>query len=138
MVLENPKARIVLDTNIYISALLFSGIPEEILDLAREGKYELIISPSILLELGKILQAKFNFSKKEILFAFSEIKRISKLVIPCSKIDIIKDDPMDNHIIECAVDSGAQYIVTGDKKHLRSLASYRNIKILLPSEFIKL
>ena len=127
----------VLDTNVYISALIFSGVPEEIIDLAREGYFALLVSPPILLELGRVLQDKFEFTQRETLYAVSEISRISKVIIPQTIINVVKEDTADNRVLECAVEGGADYIVTGDKKHLRVLNSYQGVQILLPSEFIK-
>ncbi len=131
------KLKIVLDTNVYVSALLFSGIPDGILELVRESRLELLVSSSILLELGRILRNKFKFPRREVLYALSEIRRIATVVAPKTKVNIVKDDDADNRILECAVDGQADYIITGDKKHLRPLSKYREIKILLPSEFIK-
>jgi putative PIN family toxin of toxin-antitoxin system len=136
--MPSVKVSVVFDTNIYVSALLFGGIPEEIFELAREKSIELIVSPAILLELGKILQNKFNFKRREILYALQEIRRIAKVVFPKIKLNIIKNDPPDNHILECALAGQANFIVTGDKKHLRVLNQFRNIKILLPAEFIRI
>lgn len=131
------KNRVVLDTNIYISALVFSGICEEIIECAREGYFELLISPPILLELGTVLQDKFGFTKREALYAISEIKRIAEIIVPKIIIKAIKEDDADNRVLECAVDGAADYVVSGDKKHLCSLKEYKGIKIILPSEFIK-
>lgn len=136
--MPSAKFSVVFDTNIYISALLFGGIPEELFELARDDKIELTVSSAILLELGRILQDKFHFKRQEILYALHEIRRIATVVVPKTKIDAIKNDPSDNRILECALTGQANYIVTGDKKHLRSLNQFRNIKILLPAEFIKI
>ena len=131
------KNKVVLDTNIYISAIVFSGICEGIIDRAREGYFELLVSPLILLELGRVLQAKFSFSKREALYAISEIRRIAKIIIPKTIINAVKEDDADNRVLECAIEGGADYLVTGDRKHLRVLNSYKGVGILLPSEFIK-
>jgi len=137
MVSERNKLKIVLDTNVYVSALIFSGIPDEIIDLVREDRLELLVSPSILLELGRILREKFNFPRKEVFYALSEIRRIATVVTPNKKVNIVKDDDADNRVLECAIEGRAHYIITGDKKHLRSLGKCQDINILLPSEFIK-
>lgn len=137
MTLERNRLTIVLDTNIYLSALLFGGVPAEIIELARKKKINLAVSSPILLELARILQIKFHFQRKTILDVITEIKRISTVVFPQIKIDRIKEDPADNRILECAVSCQASYIVTGDKKHLRKLNSFQGILIRLPQEFIK-
>jgi putative PIN family toxin of toxin-antitoxin system len=131
------KAKVVLDTNVFISALLFGGIPEEVIELVREKKIVLCTSNSILFELARILQVKFKFSRDAVLDVIFELKRIAKVVEPKNKLNIIKIDPSDNYVLECTVEAEADYIVTGDKKHLRALKKYKDIVILLPSEFIK-
>ena len=137
MTSEKNKLKVVLDTNVYISALLFSGVPEEIIGLARAGRIGLLVSPTIMLELGRILQDKFGFSRRETLYAVSGVRRIARIIVPKIKLDIVDKDESDNRILECAEAGGADYIITGDKKHLRPLARYKNIIIRTPSEFIK-
>jgi putative PIN family toxin of toxin-antitoxin system len=66
----------------------------------------------------------------------SLIEEISIMVTPRHKLDVVKDDPSDNKILECAVEAKADYIITGDQ-HLLRLKRYKNIKITNPSEFIK-
>lgn len=134
---KNKPLKIVLDTNVYISALLFSGIPDEILEMAREKEIEIYASPIILLEIGQVLQKKFSFPRKTILNILKEIKRIAKIIQPKEKIDFIKADPADNRVLECALAAKADYIVSGDKKHLRKIEKFQNIPIVLPVEFIK-
>ncbi|MEK7375978.1 MAG: putative toxin-antitoxin system toxin component, PIN family [Candidatus Margulisiibacteriota bacterium] len=131
------KPRAVLDTNVYISALLFGGIPAQVIDLAREKKILILTSSNILFELAGVLQDKFKFQRKMILDVIAEIKRYSAVIFVKTKIYSIKEDPADNMILECAVEGKADYIVTGDKKHIRPLNHYKGISIKLPREFIK-
>ncbi|OGC08160.1 putative toxin-antitoxin system toxin component, PIN family [candidate division WOR-1 bacterium RIFOXYD2_FULL_36_8] len=136
MTLEKNKLTVVLDTNVFISALIFGGIPFELFDLCRQGRINLVVSSHILLEFARILQTKFKFSKKMALDVVSEIRRISKIVYPNIKIDIVKQDLSDNKIIECAVEGGAGYLVSGDS-HLLDIKYYKTIKIVSLSEFLK-
>jgi putative PIN family toxin of toxin-antitoxin system len=131
------KLRVVLDTNIYISALLFGGIPNDIIAMAREGKITLLASSAILLEVGRVLQDKFEFKKRQVLDVIKEVRRIAIVAQPQKKLDVIRADPSDNRVLECAIEGKTDYIVTGDKRHLRPLGTYQNIPILLPSEFVK-
>lgn len=137
MALGKNKFKIVLDTNVYISALLFGGVPEEIMEMVRNKEVVLYASPAILLELARILNEKFRFNKKMTIDVVSEIKRIGNIVYPKMKLDVIVNDSDDNVILECGVECRAHYIVTGDKKHLRPIKEYKGIKIVLPAEFIK-
>ena len=120
--------RVVADTNVFLSALLFGGAPEEIISLARKGQVELLVSPDILLELSAVLKAKSGWQDAEIADAVRTIGYCSTLVKPQVAIKEIADGP-DNRVLECAVDGTADFIVSGDN-HLLDLESYRGIQIL--------
>ncbi|MBI4744108.1 MAG: putative toxin-antitoxin system toxin component, PIN family [Actinobacteria bacterium] len=130
--------KVVVDTNILISATVFGGLPDDVLDLARGGEVELVISPTILEEFSRILRAKFSFSPEKIIEALLEIRSLSTMVEPKIKLGVIRNDEPDNRILECAVFTRANYIVSGDTRHLQSLKEYQGIKILSPSEFLRL
>ncbi len=131
-------ARIVVDTNILVSATVFGGLPDRVLDLAREGKIEIITSPCILEEYSRILKVKFTFSPERVLEALLEIRGLTTLTNPRITLDVVKEDEPDNRILECAVSAKADFIVSGDIKHLQPLEEYRGIKILSPSEFLRM
>ena len=131
--------RIVLDTNVLISALAFPGSkPDQILYRIRRREVDLFVSPFILSELFGILRDKFHLSKSEAEARVRSIRTIAHLVHPSEQITIItvKDD--DNRIIECALAAQAEYLVTGDKEHLLPLGVYRGIKIVTPAQFLEL
>jgi len=127
----------VVDTNVLVSATLFGGNPEKILDLAEAAKIEILISEEILEEFTEVLQEKFGFSSSMAELAASGIREISTLIIPTQRLSVIKEKEADNRVLECAVEGKAQYIVTGDTKHLQPLKEYRGIKILPPTQFLK-
>ena len=129
--------RVVLDTNVYISAILFGGKCEEILRLAGLASFELNISKSIILELRGILEKKFRWPKKQVSETITYIKNITTEVKPGIKVSIIRNDPSDNKILECALSARAEYIVTGDK-HLLDIKNYKEINILNPADFLRL
>ncbi|MEA1965270.1 MAG: putative toxin-antitoxin system toxin component, PIN family [Candidatus Aerophobetes bacterium] len=129
--------RVVLDTNVLVSATLFGGKPEKIMDLVEEGKIELIISKEITGELKGVLQRKFGFSQGMAEITASNIREVSKWVSPTRKVDVIKEKEADNRILECAVEGRAGYIVSGDKRHLLPLKEYKSIKILSPAQFLR-
>ncbi len=120
--------RVVADTNVFLSALVFGGPPEEIMILARKGQIELLVSSAILLELATVLKGKFDWHETEVADAIRAIGYCSKSVEPASVIKEIKDDP-DNRVLECAVDGGADFIVSGDH-HLLELESFRGVRIM--------
>lgn len=123
--------KIVFDTNIYISAFLKSGFSREILHLALEGKIELYISQEILSELKKKLKEKFKIKETDIKLFISVITQITKIVLPSRKLMIIKADPKDNIILECALTAKTNLIVSLDK-HLLKLKRYQKIGIIHP------
>jgi putative PIN family toxin of toxin-antitoxin system len=138
--------RVVLDTNIYISAILFGGKCEEILKLANQTLFEVVISKKILEEIKSVLKGKFYWTDKQITEVVKYIREIASVISPEIPLSIIKEDPADNKIIECAFFSNASYIVTGDK-HLLPLREYKGmnrmvhtkgIKIVSPGEFLRL
>lgn len=128
--------RVVLDTNVLISALMFGGNPREILQKAIRGELKLCLSEAILSELGTVLQRpKFGFSMTTVNQLLSELAAIAELVVPSEEIALIASDPTDNRVLECAVEAAAEYIVSGDN-HLLDLGEYTTIKILNPSRFL--
>ncbi len=130
--------RVVLDTNIYISAILFGGKCEEILKLANQNLFEVVISKKIIDEIKAVLKEKFYWTDKQISEAVKYIKEITSIVNPEISLAIVKEDFADNKIIECAVASNAAYIITGDKQHLLPIKEYEGIKIVSPMEFLRL
>ncbi|RLE07912.1 putative toxin-antitoxin system toxin component, PIN family [Candidatus Aerophobetes bacterium] len=133
---KNP-VKVVVDTNVYISAILFGGNPEKIRRLSKEGRVELLISEAIIAEVAEVLRRKFNWENWQISQTIDEIREIATLVIPRQTLFIIKKDDNDNRILECAVEGKAQYIVSGDKHHLLPLKEYQGIRILTPAQFLE-
>lgn len=128
--------RIVLDTNIIISALLFGGNPRLLLQSAVKGKITAIISLPLLAELSDILIKKFHFQKEKTELLERKLKKVCVLVHPKVSITVLKDDP-DNRVLEAAQEGLCTYIVTGDKPLLR-LKTYQNIRIVSVKEFLHL
>ena len=129
--------KVVIDTNVLVSAILFGGNPEQVLDSVEEGKIKILISEEILEEFKEVLQRKFGFSLDIVEVTVSAIKGISTLVTPTQRLNVIKKKENDNRILECAVEGKVQYIVSGDKRHLLPLKEYQGMKILSPAKFLK-
>ena len=122
--------KVVLDTNVLISAILFGGKPRQILEKAIRGEIRLCISEPILKEFSGVLRrSKFDYSPEMIQFILTELTGIADFVNPSETIDVVLEDPDDNRILECAVEAGANYIITGDF-HLLKLRWYRNIGVV--------
>ena len=123
--------KIVFDSNVYISALLFKGIPGDILEIAQKDKIVLVVSEEIIAETERILEDKFKWPRHNIDKFKKRLSDISENVKPGIKLSIIKERESDNRILECAVFGDANLIVSGDK-HLLKLKSYKNIPIIRP------
>jgi putative PIN family toxin of toxin-antitoxin system len=128
--------RVVADTNVYISAIVFGGNPEEIRRLAREDKIELMVSENILAEISGVLKRKFEWSDWQISEVIKDIREFTTLITPSITLSVIKEDKQDNRVLECAVEGNAQYVISGDEHHLQPLEEYQGIIILSPAQFL--
>jgi len=131
------KLKVVFDTNIYISAIIFGGSPDICLDIARGGQIELYTSKTALLELANKLRDKFYYSEEDVEEVLIALSGFIKIVAPVERVNEIKADPSDNRILEAAMEAKADFIVSGDKKHILSLKEFRSTKILSATEFLK-
>jgi len=110
--------RVVFDTNIYISALVFpGGQGERAILRIIDGKDELFISRAILDELLRVLSQKFSRDREELARVAVWISEIAELVEPQERLSVVKDQA-DNGILECGVEAKAHAVVTGDKELL--------------------
>jgi putative PIN family toxin of toxin-antitoxin system len=129
--------KVVLDTNILISAIAFGGKPREILKQAIEGKIRLAILEPIIEEIGEVLgRDKFRYPASMIHLIIGELESITEFVEPQEQIEIIEKDVDDNRILECAVAFGADFIISGDN-HLLELKIYNGIRIIRASDFLE-
>ena len=127
--------RVVADTNVYISALMFGGVPGAFLDLALLQSFTLVASPAILDELDEKLRLKFAVSAKDAALIRARLERSAEMVEPDVTLSVIKDDPDDDRILECAVAGKANCIVSGDR-HLVRLGSCAGIEIMTVRQFM--
>ena len=129
-----PKA--VLDTNVLISAIVFGGIPRKILNEVINGRLKVAISREILHEIqGILLGKKFKYPEEVVNVITNQLAILCEIVSPVQRVEIVRSDPADNRIIECALEAKAQYIITGDS-HLIELKVVHRISILTPGEFL--
>jgi putative PIN family toxin of toxin-antitoxin system len=128
--------RVTVDSNIFISALKFGGKPLQLLNLARRGEIEIAISEAILDEFLGVLRDKFHWSAGRLADAREEVMSFTKLVEPKQTLDVVKADPDDNRIVECAVESGSEKIITHDNDLLR-MKEYNGIKMMKVHEFLR-
>lgn len=131
------RHRIVLDTNVLISGILFGGKPRLALDLVISGLIDCSLSIAILDELKDGLQRpKFGFSPDACFHIVEELHGVCDLISVSISFDMIRSDPDDNRVLECAVEARAHFIVSGDS-HLLDLGKFEKIRILSPAEYLK-
>jgi len=129
--------KLVLDTNIYISAFYWGGNSQTILDRISEGFDTLYISNTILNEVAAVMaRPKFKSTPEIIDRYIKAIEKIGKKIFPVGNITGICRDKDDDDKIECGIISMADYIVTGDED-LLILKSYEGIKIVTPREYLE-
>ncbi len=125
------------DSNIYISALQFGGVPLQFLNAARAGAFKLAISDTLMSEIRGVLREKFRWSDEMLDEAIAGLANFIQIVRPAQMLRVIAEDPDDDRVLECAIASGSQFIISGDN-HLLHLAQYKNIRILKVAEFLTL
>lgn len=125
----------VLDTNVFISGIFWTGSPHQVILLWKERKFTLVTSLQVVAEIIKVLKDfKIKMPDEMIKEWIDLIIRNSIVVEPKERLYIIKDDPKDNIFVEAAVAGNADYIVTQDN-HLLKLKEFRGIKIITPEQF---
>jgi uncharacterized protein len=128
--------RVVLDTNVYISAFHSpEGVCVELMEYAVKGYYELIASPVIVREFARTTKRDFRVDEEKHLRFMKFLGKRAKIVVPQTIPDVIKEDPDDNHILACALAGNANLIVSRDLDLLR-LKSYEGIGIVSPIDFL--
>lgn len=121
--------RVVFDTNIFVSAFVIPGsLAEKAVLKTIKGDDVLLLSREMVDELLSILSTKFSRNREEISRVAVILSEIAEWVSPTIRINVLKDEA-DNRVLECAVFSQADIIVTGDKGMLR-LTRYGKTKIV--------
>ena len=126
--------KIVLDTNIFISAFVFRGKAAAVFDHCSLRE-ELFVSQWILDELTQKLHSKFNIEERDILEMLSLIAEKSKLVRPHTSLPAVCRDTDDNNILQLAESVQADFLITGDKD-LLVLEAYQGTRIVAPAQFL--
>ena len=125
--------KLVLDTNLYISGILYHGIVKNIFDLVNEDKLYLLVSTDLRLEVfRKFKEFTASTSSYKELALFFEDKGIK--IVPNVKVSVCRD-PEDNFILELAETARADYIVTRDKD-LLDMKKWRSTSIVKPESLL--
>lgn len=132
--------KITVDTNILISATFWHGDSNEIIQKVERKDIELILSNEIIKEFGRVLnyknlQEKIKNKNLEMKRTMEKLVSIATLVEPDENLYIVKDDPDDNKILECAKTGKVDFIISNDN-HLLKLEKLGNIPIVTPQEFL--
>jgi uncharacterized protein len=129
--------RAVADTNIYVSAIVFGGSCETVLALARAGVVELFISPALLRELRGVLTHTFVWPTVRTREALAAVARLATVVRPTVRLSGLVAAEADHRVLECAVAARAEILITGDKRHLLPLKTFRGTRIVSPRTFLE-
>lgn len=130
--------KIVLDTNVLVSALLKDkSLPAFILAMARQKLITVCLSKGIFEEYEAVLnREKFRSIRKEVGPLLTSLRKGAVWVSPKERIEEIVDDPEDNKFLECAHESQADYLITGNTKHF-PFKKFRKTRIVSPKDFIE-
>ena len=129
--------RITVDTNFLVSATQWDySVAHKLLIKLIEKNAYIFTTKDVLQEFSKVLERDFQYSTQEIAKIIEKVVIFANLIETTSKVNAVKDDQDDNKILECAIDSNSQYIITYDH-HLLKLKEFQGIKIVKPEEFLE-
>jgi len=129
--------KVCIDTNVWISGVVFSGKPADIVTAAFNRRFDVVSSQIILDEIERNLLKKFGFSNKNTKKLINRILQFADLYEPSGDVKVIKNNHTDNLILETAVLGKSKYLVTGDRDHLLPLRIFKHVKIVDPAAFLQ-
>jgi putative PIN family toxin of toxin-antitoxin system len=120
--------------------LLWGGKPAEVVKAAEDRRISIVVSEAIVEEVSRVLTypkiRKVYQAERHREELIEAILKIVKFAQTTKKVNVVAEHPADNKFIECALASGADYVISGDK-HLLKIGSYKKIKMLSVSEFLQ-
>ena len=130
---------IVCDTNVLVSASISpGGTSDEVLRQVLQGKCQMGTSWPLLKELRRVLREKIRVPEREVREFYKLVRENSQIFVPKESVLEIPHDPADNRVLECAIEARANYIISGDEKHLQPLEEFRGIPVMSPREFLEI
>jgi putative PIN family toxin of toxin-antitoxin system len=128
----------VFDTNVVASASFWRGPPFQCLSAWAQGRYEVAVSHALLAEYHETIQElRAEFAGKPFVPWADTLTESAELVFPLERATGATPDPEDEMVLECALAAEADFIVSGDKRHLLALKAFRGIPILSPADFLR-
>ncbi|MDO8583145.1 MAG: putative toxin-antitoxin system toxin component, PIN family [bacterium] len=131
---EENRVKVVLDTNVLVSAIIFGGKPIQIIYSVIEEEIIAVTSPILISELKKVLTRKFPLRKIDFESVVKNIEEMFTTIQPKKTINVSRDED-DNRVLEAAWESKCNYIVMGDRD-LLDLKVFKKIKIVTPDTFL--
>lgn len=134
--------RIVIDTNLLVSALITNGVPRQLLNAAKDGLFELITSEVLLAELLDVMArdkfavrlAQAGLTPESIV---NDLRALAVVFSPTFVARVVVTDADDDHVLAAALAGLADLIASGNQRDLLPLASYENIPIITAMEALQ-
>src|SRR3984957_10807912 len=126
----------VFDTNILFSAAGWKGKPFECVEMARSGAVDGVTCREILEELAEKLETKLSFTPEQVVETLADFMTFLRVVSIPGVLKAVIADPDDDKVLECAEVAGATHIVTGDRRHLLPIGSFKGIPIVTAADFL--
>jgi putative PIN family toxin of toxin-antitoxin system len=130
------KIRAVFDLNVILSGIGWRGVPYKCLEAVRDGTVIGFVAAPALIRLKQLLVSKLGYSEQQAVREVDDLKSYLRVVEITGSVRDMTGDPEDDMVLECAIKADADYIISGDKKHLLPLGQYAGIPILSPPEFL--
>jgi putative PIN family toxin of toxin-antitoxin system len=133
--------RVVLDTNVVVSALVWGGTPDRLIQAAIDDQIDLVSPPALLNELREVLArrhlaTRLTQNQSTVAQAIALYERLTLQVTPLETPRVVAADVDDDHVLACALTADADLIVSGDKRHLLPLGNYQHILIVTAAEAV--
>ena len=129
--------RVVLDSNIIVSGLLYQGNESRVLQLGSEKYFEMFLSELILSEVARALRNKFRANQEDIAEAGSLLRDSATIIDPPPIVSDLTGNPPDDHVLDLVLASEADFLVTGDRRHLLPLGRYGTARIVASRQFLE-
>ena len=130
--------KVVFDTNVVASASFWRGAPSDCLAAWAQGRCEAVASPALLAEYHETVEElRLDYPRRKYVGWVAALTESAELVFPVERASGATFDPDDEMVLECALAAEADFLVSGDKKHLLALGQFRGIPIVSPAEFLR-